>query len=36
MVIWIAPWTAIYLADMLLRRNHYDPEALHRRDGLYS
>lgn len=33
MVIWIAPWSGIYLADMLLRRNTYDPEALHRVGG---
>ena len=30
MIIWIAPWTAIYLTDMYLRRNSYEPEALHR------
>jgi NCS1 family nucleobase:cation symporter-1 len=35
MVIWIAPWTAIYLTDMLLRHNRYEPQALHRRDGPY-
>jgi len=35
MVIWIAPWSGIYLADMLLRRNRYDGEALHARSGRY-
>ena len=29
MVIWIAPWGAIYLVDVWLRRNRYDVEALH-------
>jgi len=35
MVLWIAPWCGIYLADMLLRRASYDMEALGRRDGGY-
>jgi purine-cytosine permease-like protein len=29
MVIWIAPWGAIYLVDVLLRRNTFDVEGLH-------
>lgn len=28
MVAWIAPWTAIYLVDMWLRRSRYDGESL--------
>jgi purine-cytosine permease-like protein len=28
MVLWIAPWCGIYLADMLLRRGRYDVAAL--------
>jgi len=32
-VIWLAPWCGIYLADLLLRRGHYDPAALHQRGG---
>jgi NCS1 family nucleobase:cation symporter-1 len=35
MVIWIAPWGAVYLADMWLRRNRYDADALHERKGSY-
>ena len=36
MVIWIAPWGAIYLVDILLRRNTYDVRALHDvRGGAY-
>jgi NCS1 family nucleobase:cation symporter-1 len=36
MIWWIAPWTAIYLVDMVLRRYRYRPEDLLRaRDGLY-
>jgi NCS1 family nucleobase:cation symporter-1 len=35
MVLWIAPWCGIYLADMVLRRGRYDTEALHHRGGLY-
>lgn len=32
-VIWMAPWGAIYLIDIVLRRNRYDNEALHERRG---
>jgi len=32
-VIWLAPWCGIHLADLLLRRGHYDPAGLHRRGG---
>ncbi|MCW2902081.1 MAG: cytosine or purine or uracil or thiamine or allantoin permease [Streptosporangiaceae bacterium] len=35
MVLWIAPWCGIYLADMALRRGHYDVVALHSRGGRY-
>lgn len=36
MIIWIAPWVAIFLVDWRLRRNRYDAGALLRgRDGLY-
>ncbi len=35
MVLWIAPWCGIYLADMALRRGNYDVVALHRHSGLY-
>jgi NCS1 nucleoside transporter family len=35
MVLWIAPWCGIYLADMALRRGRYDVEALHQRVGVY-
>ena len=31
MVLWIAPWCGIYLADMLLRRGKYDVAALFNR-----
>ncbi|MGA8295866.1 MAG: cytosine permease [Acidimicrobiales bacterium] len=36
-IIWIAPWMAIYLVDWALRRFHYVPEELQRLDrgGLY-
>jgi nucleobase:cation symporter-1, NCS1 family len=27
-IVWLAPWCAIYLTDSWLRRNHYDHEAL--------
>jgi NCS1 family nucleobase:cation symporter-1 len=27
-ILWLAPWCAIYLVDSLLRRNRYDPDAL--------
>lgn len=33
MVLWSAPWVAIYLVDIWLRRNRYDVAALHRTDG---
>ena len=33
MVIWIAPWGAIYLVDILLRRNRFEAAELHRTDG---
>jgi NCS1 nucleoside transporter family len=33
MVLWIAPWCGVYLADMLLRRGSYDVLALHERGG---
>lgn len=37
MVAWIAPWTAIYLVDMWLRRSCYDGESLlAEADGRYS
>lgn len=36
MIWWIAPWTAIYLVDMVLRRYQYRSDDLLRpRDGLY-
>jgi nucleobase:cation symporter-1, NCS1 family len=35
MVLWIAPWCGIYLADMALRRGNYDVVALHQREGRY-
>ena len=35
MVIWIAPWCAIYLTDMIMRRARYDSEAFFRRSGPY-
>jgi len=35
-IVWVAPWTAIYLTDWLLRRRRYDAEALHaEKGGLY-
>ncbi len=35
-IIWIAPWTAIFLVDWALRRFHYVPGELQRtRDGIY-
>lgn len=35
-IVWVAPWTAIYLVDWLLRKMHYDPHALHQdRGGIY-
>lgn len=33
MIIWLAPWLGIYLADIWLRRNTYEPAALHQRGG---
>jgi NCS1 nucleoside transporter family len=35
MVVWIAPWCGIYLADMALRRGNYDVVALHQHEGRY-
>jgi NCS1 nucleoside transporter family len=35
MVLWIAPWCGIYLADMALRRGRYDVAALHQHGGRY-
>lgn len=35
MLIWIAPWCGIYLADMALRRGNYDVAALFQRGGQY-
>jgi purine-cytosine permease-like protein len=35
MVLWIAPWCGIYLADMALRRSRYDVAALFARSGPY-
>jgi len=35
-IIWIGPWTAIFLVDWALRRYRYVPSELHRtKDGLY-
>ena len=28
LIVWIAPYAGVYLADMLLRRNTYDPQGL--------
>jgi purine-cytosine permease-like protein len=33
LIIFLAPWCAIYLTDALLRRNHYNPEGLLARLG---
>ncbi len=33
MVLWIAPWAGVYLADILVRRNSYDTAGLHQTDG---
>ena len=33
MVLWIAPWAGVYLADILVRRNSYDAAGLHQTDG---
>jgi nucleobase:cation symporter-1, NCS1 family len=35
MLIWIAPWCGIYLADMALRRGNYDVAALFQHGGRY-
>ncbi|MFE2153190.1 purine-cytosine permease family protein [Streptomyces lavendulae] len=36
LIIVFAPWGGVFLADMLMRRCHYDAEALHAgRDGAY-
>ncbi|MGA9859649.1 MAG: cytosine permease [Solirubrobacteraceae bacterium] len=36
MIIWIAPWVAIFLVDWLLRRNRYDSRSLlNGRAGIY-
>jgi nucleobase:cation symporter-1, NCS1 family len=32
-IVWIAPWCGIFLADWLLRRNRYDPLGLQRTDA---
>jgi nucleobase:cation symporter-1, NCS1 family len=35
-ILWLAPWCAIYLVDCWLRRNRYDSESLlNERSGLY-
>lgn len=35
-IVWVAPWCAIYLTDWLLRRGRYDPAALqNEKGGLY-
>ncbi len=33
MVIWLVPWFAVYFADIVIRHNAYDPEALHAESG---
>jgi NCS1 family nucleobase:cation symporter-1 len=35
MVLWLAPWCGIFLADMALRRGSYDVHALHQKVGAY-
>jgi NCS1 family nucleobase:cation symporter-1 len=35
MVIWVAPWCAIYLVDMAMRRARYDAPALLGQGGMY-
>jgi len=35
MVAWLAPWCAIYLTDMLMRRARYSPKDLFARNGAY-
>ena len=32
-ILWLAPWCAIYLVDSWLRRNHYDQDALQNERG---
>jgi purine-cytosine permease-like protein len=33
LIVWLAPWFAIYVVDWLLRRGRYDARSLVRRDG---
>lgn len=33
MVIWLVPWFAVYFADIVIRRNTYDADALHAVSG---
>jgi purine-cytosine permease-like protein len=33
MIVWSSAWCGVFLADMLLRRGHYDLEALHQHTG---
>jgi nucleobase:cation symporter-1, NCS1 family len=33
LIVWLAPWFAIYIADWLLRRGRYDPASLVRENG---
>jgi NCS1 family nucleobase:cation symporter-1 len=35
MVIWLAPWSAVYLTDMVMRKLSYDSAALSERGGAY-
>lgn len=35
MVLWIAPWGGVYIADIALRRGHYQIDALYQRSGAY-
>jgi NCS1 family nucleobase:cation symporter-1 len=35
MVLWIAPWGGVYLADIALRRGYYQIDALYQRSGVY-
>jgi len=35
-IVWVAPWCAIYLVDYFLRRGRYDTQALQdERGGIY-
>ncbi len=35
-MVWLAPWTAVFIVDFLLRRGRYDSDALHAtRHGVY-